>query len=176
MGFRTLYAPRVRLARVGGLVVLAGALFNTAHADTSIALGSTSETTPAYKLEIDRQFPLRQWHPALSLRLAGGAMWLPGDDGDDNAALLLTPAFRYTFLGTAYRPFIEAGVGAAVFLDTRFEDRKLGSAFQFEDRLAVGMRLGPGELGASATHYSNADIKSPNDGFEIYAVNYRLPL
>ncbi|GAB2787259.1 acyloxyacyl hydrolase [Halomonas shantousis] len=176
MGFRTLRGRSVASTLAAGLAVLASASFTPAQADVSVALGSSSESTPVYKVEVDRQFSLHQWHPALSLRLAGGAMWLPGDDDDDNAALLITPAFRYTFMSSSYRPFIEAGVGAAVFMNTHFEDRRLGSAFQFEDRLAAGMRVGPGELGVSATHYSNADIKSPNDGFEVYAVNYRLPL
>lgn len=147
-----------------------------AQADIYLSLGMTNESEPAAKLELDREISLHDWHPALSLRLAGGVLLLPGNEGDDNAALLLTPAFRYTFTtGSAARPFVEAGIGAAVFLDTRYEDRGFSTAFQFEDRLAAGMHLGDGELALAYTHYSNADIKTPNDGLDILAVGYRHP-
>lgn len=148
-----------------------------AQADIYVSLGLTNESEPAIKLELDRDISLHTWHPALSLRLAGGALLLPGNEGDDNAALLLTPAFRYTFTtGSAARPFIEAGIGAALFLDTRHEGRQFSTAFQFEDRLAAGMHLGDGELSLAYTHYSNADIKTPNDGLDIVALGYRHPL
>lgn len=157
------------------LGIIAWASPNEAQADLNAALGITNESEPALTLELDRVIDLHDWHPALSLRLAAGVLLLPGNEGDDNAALLLTPAFRYTFSGTARRPFIEAGIGAALFLDTHYEDRRLGSSFQFEDRLAAGLRLGDGELLMSYTHYSNADISSPNHGLDIVALGYRHP-
>jgi lipid A 3-O-deacylase len=85
--------------------------------------------------------------------------------------------FVYEFAGERLRPFIEAGIGVAVFADTQIEDRDLGSMFQFEDRLGVGLRFGRGHtLGLRAIHYSNAGIKTPNDGVEVYSLYYRLPL
>ncbi len=166
---RTLGLPSLAL-----VAVLTPAL---AHADAYLAVGTNNEGEPSLTLELDREFSLHDWHPALSLRLAGGVLLLPGDEGDDNAALLVTPAFRYTFLDTAFTPFIEAGIGAAVFLDTHYEERRdLSSTFQFEDRLAAGLALGRGELNLSYTHYSNADIEKPNQGLDIAAVGYRLPL
>lgn len=162
-----------------GAALLSSAILTPAlaQADLYLSLGMTNESEPAVKLELDRDISLHHWHPALSLRLAGGALLLPGSDADDNAALLLTPAFRYTFTtGSATRPFIEAGIGAAVFLNTRYEGHQLSTAFQFEDRLAVGMHLGEGELSLAYTHYSNADIKKPNDGLDMLALGYRHPL
>lgn len=146
-----------------------------ANADLYLAAGITSEDTAALKLEIDREFGLERWHPQLSLRLATGALLLSGDAGNGNAAWLITPALRYTFAGER-SVFLEAGVGASVFLDTRVENQELSTAFQFEDRLALGMPFAGGELNASITHYSNAGIRRPNDGFEVFALGYRHPL
>lgn len=147
----------------------------TVRADLYVALGTNNESEPTVKLELDREIALHDWHPALSLRLAGGVLLLPGNHGDDNAALLLTPAFRYTF-DSALRPFVEAGIGAALFLDTRYEGRRFSTAFQFEDRLAAGMPLGGGELLLEYTHYSNADIATPNEGLDVVALGYRHAL
>ncbi|MBD3896971.1 acyloxyacyl hydrolase [Halomonas sp. ML-15] len=144
-------------------------------ADGYITLGATSEGQPALSLGLDRTFGLGYWHPQLELRLGSGILLLPGDDGDDNAAWTLTPALRWSFAGER-GIFAEAGIGAALFLNTRHEGRNLSTAFQFEDRLAVGMPVGSGELSASLIHYSNAGIKRPNDGFETFAVGYRHPL
>lgn len=144
-------------------------------ADVYVAGGITSENTAALKLEIDRAYSLERWHPQLSLRLATGALLLSSDAGNGNAAWLITPALRYTFTGER-RVFLEAGVGASVFLDTQVEDQQLSTAFQFEDRLALGMPFADGELNASITHYSNAGIRRPNDGFEVFAIGYRHAL
>ncbi|MBF8223225.1 acyloxyacyl hydrolase [Halomonas sp. 328] len=142
----------------------------------NLGLGITSERTPALRLTLDRTFDLSHWHSRLDLRLASGVLLLPGDDGDDNAAWVITPAFRY-HLGEARRAYVEAGIGAALFLNTRLETRQLSTAFQFEDRLALGWTLpGASELSLSVTHYSNGRIKRPNDGFEVYGLTYRLAL
>jgi lipid A 3-O-deacylase len=140
-----------------------------------VTLGATSEGEPAVSLGADRTFDLSHWHPQLDLRLATGLLLLPGDEGDDNAAWTLTPALRWTFAGE-HDLFAEAGIGAALFLNTRYEDRHLATAFQFEDRLAIGVPLGRGELSASLIHYSNGGIKRPNDGFETLTLGYRFPL
>ena len=147
-----------------------------AEADLYVAVGKNNESEPSVKLELDREYNLAHWQPGLSLRLAGGVLLLPGDGGDDNAALIVTPAFRYTFADTATRPFVEAGVGGALFLDTHYEGRDLSTAFQFEDRVAAGLHVGRGEVAVAFTHYSNADIKKPNNGLDIVTLGYRHPL
>jgi lipid A 3-O-deacylase len=75
------------------------------------------------------------------------------------------------------KPYVEAGIGVAVFSNTQYEDNKLGGAFQFEDRLGFGLRFNGGhEVGIRATHYSNAGLASDNDGVESYSLHYTMPL
>ncbi|WP_244287549.1 acyloxyacyl hydrolase [Vreelandella nigrificans] len=161
---------RLAAALLPGIILLSAPVMS--QADGYIMLGATSKGAPAMSLGLDRTFDLARWHPQLTLRLGSGVLLLLGDDGDDNAAWTLTPALRWSFAGER-GVFAEAGIGAALFLNTRHEERHLSTAFQFEDRLAFGMALGRGELSASLIHYSNAGIKRPNNGFEILSLGYR---
>lgn len=72
-----------------------------------------------------------------------------------------------------FTPYVEFGIGAALFSKTRVGDHKLGSSFNFENRIGVGLKL-PGDqrLGIRAMHYSNAGIKEPNVGIESYSLFY----
>ncbi|SFI11850.1 acyloxyacyl hydrolase [Modicisalibacter xianhensis] len=172
-----MHNPVSSRALLGSLLLGASlAMPALAEADLYVAVGKNNESQTSLKLELDREYSLAQWQPGLSLRLAGGVLLLPGDESDDNAALIVTPAFRYTFADTATQPFVEAGVGGALFLDTRYEGRNLSTAFQFEDRIAAGLHVGRGEVALAFTHYSNADIKKPNNGLDMVTLGYRHPL
>ncbi|MDN3555894.1 acyloxyacyl hydrolase [Halomonas maura] len=161
-----------RLATTAALI--AGLGIPPAGAAPSLELGATSEGTPTLGVNLDWMHDLSHWHPALDLRLATGLLLLPGENGDDNAAWKLTPALRYQLAGG--RAFLEAGLGGGLFMETEVGDQALSTAWQFESRLAVGMRFAyGGEFGASAAHYSNARIDLPNEGFEVFALAYRQP-
>jgi lipid A 3-O-deacylase len=143
-----------------------------AHADLNLGLGVTSVDTAALRITYDREYYLSHWHPQLDLRLATGILLLDGEDEHDNAAWVVTPAFRYHF--NEQENFVEAGIGAGLFAETRVESRELSTALLFESRLAAGWKLGSdAEIGVSAAHYSNGRIKSPNGGFDIYSLIYR---
>lgn len=157
-------------------MTLAGLLVGTpAMADLQVDTGATSESTVALKVSLDRLLPLERFHPQLALRLSTGVLLLSDRHRDGNAAWLLSPALRFTFAGNR-GVFIEGGIGAALFLEPRLGSRQLSTAFQFEDRLAIGSPLGNGELTLAVTHYSNGGIKEPNEGFETLTLGYRWAL
>ena len=70
-----------------------------AAANADISLGVTSESTVAVKATLDRNLPLERFHERLSLRLSGGLLLLSSEKQDGNAALLLSPALRWTLAG-----------------------------------------------------------------------------
>jgi lipid A 3-O-deacylase len=100
-----------------------------------------------------------------------------GDEASSNHSLSFSPVLVYEFSGQTVKPYVELGVGVAVFASTEVENNQLGSAFQFEDRFGFGLRFAGGhEVGIRATHYSNAGLSSPNNGVESYALHYTMPL
>lgn len=145
-------------------------------ADVTFAVGQSGESTMVYRLGTQFDFgTLRQYD---SGRLTGywdaGYTYWQGDDSSSNHSLSFSPIFVYEFAGDTLKPYVEAGIGVAAFSSTELEDNKLGSSFQFEDRLGFGLRFAGQEVGLRAAHYSNAGLQNPNDGAEAYTLHYRL--
>lgn len=141
------------------------------------AVGRTGESTTTYRLGVQHEFN-RSWFHTEVGKLTGywdaGYTYWAGDFAASNHSISLAPVFMYEFTGEAVKPYLELGVGIAAFENTEIEDKDLGSSFQFEDRIGVGLRfVGGHEIGLRAIHYSNAGIKNPNDGIESYAIHYR---
>ncbi|MDZ5602630.1 acyloxyacyl hydrolase [Pseudomonas sp. RP23018S] len=108
---------------------------------------------------------------------AGYTYWEAGDAAGGTHSLSFAPVFVYEFGNGDIKPFIEAGIGVAVFSGTSAGDKEFGSAFNFEDRIGAGLKFGDNQrVGIRATHYSNAGIKQPNDGIESYALFYSHPI
>ncbi|MGB8712689.1 MAG: acyloxyacyl hydrolase [Onishia taeanensis] len=152
-----------------------------AHAwslDPGLEGGVSSEESPTLTLGLHHGFTAPPWLPSewqpWSLQLSGRLLLMPGRNSEkSNAALILAPAMRYTFAGGT---FVEGGVGAAIFLKAHLRDSELGTAGQFEDRLAVGWPWGHGAFHLAIAHYSNASIKPPNNGLEVLSLGYRWRL
>ena len=166
------------------LAVLAAALMGqtslTQAAGIEFSVGQTGQTSQTYRLGMKFDWD-QSWLQSDVGRLTGywdGAYtYWDGDKRSSNNSLSFSPVFVYEFAGEKVKPYIEAGIGVAVFSETQIEDNKLGSAFNFEDRIGFGLRFNGGhEVGIRATHYSNAGIKQPNDGIESYALHYTMPL
>ena len=103
----------------------------------------------------------------------GYTYWESGKEAGARHSVSFSPVFVYEFGQGDIKPFIEAGIGVAMFSGTTAGDQKLGSSFNFEDRIGAGLKLGDTQrVGIRATHYSNAGIKEPNDGIESYALFY----
>lgn len=155
-----------------------GSMSSAQAASVSFEVGQTSESTMVYRLGTQWDFNKSWWQSDVGHLTgywdAAYGYW-DGDHGDAMHSLSFSPVFVYEFTGGSVTPYIEAGIGVAVFSDTKYEGRDFGSAFNFEDRIGVGIRFaGNQEVGLRAMHYSNAGIKQPNDGIENYSLHYRM--
>ena len=149
-------------------------------AGLEFAVGHTSESTMTYRLGLKSDWD-KSWLQSDVGRLTGywdGAYtYWEGDKSSASNSLSFSPVLVYEFAGGSVKPYLEAGIGVALFSHTEVEGNRLGSAVQFEDRLGFGLRFAGGhEVGIRATHYSNAGISSRNDGVESYALHYTMPL
>ena len=160
--------------------VTLGHSFTANAADASFSVGQTGDSTMVYRLGLQSNWDASWWQTSVG-RVTGywdGAYtYWDGDKTSSNNSLSFSPVFVYEFAGQSVKPYIEAGIGVAVFSRTKLEDNNIGQAFQFEDRLGFGLRFTGGhEVGIRATHYSNAGISSSNDGVESYSLHYTMPL
>jgi lipid A 3-O-deacylase len=156
-----------------------GQCFTAQAADVSLSVGQTGESTMVYRLGVQFDWDKSWWQSSVG-HLTGywdaAYTYWDGDDFKDNHSLSLAPVFVYEFAGDSVKPYVEAGIGIAGFANTQIEGNKLGSSFNFEDRIGFGLRFAGGhDIGLRATHYSNAGIKEPNDGIETYTLTYRMP-
>lgn len=149
-----------------------------AHAtELSVALGATGQGDTTIRTALALEWNKHWWQSATG-RLGGYwdtayTYWDGGDEASAAHSLSFSPVLTYEFAGFRYTPYVEAGIGVALFSKTDVGEQQLGSSFNFEDRLGLGLRL-PGErtLGLRAMHYSNAGLKQPNDGIESYSLFY----
>jgi len=146
-------------------------------ADVTAAIGQSGDSTMVYRLGAQWDWN-SSWFQSDVGRLTGywdlGYTYWDGDKTASNHSLSFAPVFVYEFAGQNVRPYIEAGIGVAAFSSTELEENDLGSSFQFEDRIGVGLRFSGQEIGLRALHYSNAGLKKPNDGVEAYTLHYRM--
>lgn len=155
----------------GGLPVVAAA------ADVSGAIGVTGQGDMTYRASLGLDWD-KQWLQSETGHLggywdAGYTYWDGGDYYSAAHSLSLSPVFVYEFANLPYQPFVEFGIGVAFFSKTDVGEHQLGSSFNFEDRIGVGMSLSETrKLGLRALHYSNGGIKTPNDGIESYSLYY----
>lgn len=159
---------------------LMGHSFTAQAAGVEFAVGQTSESTMTYRLGMQFDWD-KSWLQSDIGRLtgywSGGYTYWEGDKTSSNHSLSFAPVLVYEFAGQTVKPYLELGVGVAVFANTEVENNQLGNAFQFEDRFGFGLRFAGGhEVGIRATHYSNAGMSSQNDGVESYALHYTMPL
>jgi lipid A 3-O-deacylase len=159
---------------------LLGQSLNAQAAGVEFGVGQTSDSTMTYRLGLQFDWD-KSWLQSDVGRVTGywsGAYtYWDGDKTPGASSVSFSPVFVYEFAGQNVKPYVEAGIGVALFSRTQIEDNNIGQAFQFEDRFGFGLRFAGGhEVGIRATHYSNAGISSNNDGVESYALHYTMPL
>lgn len=102
----------------------------------------------------------------------GVSFWRAADHADRPEVWQLNaiPMLRWWFLPRFY---VEAGVGATVFNHTKFADEQISTAYQFGDQIGVGYLVTDhSRIGLRLSHFSNADIKTPNPGLDAFQVLY----
>ena len=83
----------------------------------------------------------------------------------------IAPVLRIPFFqNSAFMPYLEISVGAAMMSGTKFGYKDLGAHFTFQDMLGGGISLGAKhqfDISWHYVHYSNASLAQPNDGIDL---------
>lgn len=93
-------------------------------------------------------------------------------DQDTIFAIAFSPVFVLMFGNNdgGYRPFIEVGVGLALLSDDLVAGRRMGSYWQFEDRIGFGFRSDRMGFHYRYMHYSNGGLSKPNQGIDAHVI------
>ena len=158
-------------------LLLPSVLLPASAVELTAAAGSTGQGHATARLGVSQAWNVR-WFETNTGHLtgywdAGYTYWEGGKESAGVHSISFAPVFVYQFHGVRFQPFVELGIGLALFSSSRVADRVVGSSFNFEDRIGVGVRLGERHtLGLRAIHYSNAGLSHPNDGVESYSLYY----
>lgn len=92
--------------------------------------------------------------------------------GDHQQAYAISPVWTWQLspMGS-WQPRLDAGVGLTLVTANHIGTRQLGSDYHFEDRIGVLLQNKQVEIGLHAFHYSNAGLKQPNEGVDLWMVN-----
>lgn len=138
----------------------------------SLGYGQSRDDIDIFRLGLQKTFGTR-WFESNTGYLSGFFelsynYW--EKSGEETHGIALSPVFAYYFDNgsQAVRPYIEGGIGAALIDDYTIAGRNLSTSFQFEDRIGFGFRFDRFDLNFRYMHYSNASIKDPNDGIDIW--------
>src|SRR5207302_3715530 len=123
-----------------------------------------------YRRPLEPHDGARWWPQQLQL---GASVWRVPDLGGVTRRfdVNVTPVWRSeTALGAAARGYVEAGLGVYLLSHTiHNETNRLPTSLEFGSHLGIGLRLGPdAAVGLAVQHISNAGIKQPNGGINLY--------
>jgi hypothetical protein len=123
-----------------------------------------------YRLPLAPRDGARWWPQQLQL---GTSVWRVPDlaGATRRFDVNVTPVWRSDIdLGGAARGYVEAGLGVYLLSHTIHNDtNRLPTSLEFGSHLGVGLRLGPDvAVGLTVQHISNAGIKQPNGGINLY--------
>ena len=112
-----------------------------------------------------------QWHTGLHPELELSRFRFDGDGpGHDSLTQAGAMGMLRMVRGKGgLQPYAELGLGAALLSRTDLGSKVFSTAFQFSEHVGLGVELaGRYSLGWRYSHYSNGDIKSPNDGIDLH--------
>jgi len=131
-----------------------------------------------YRRPLEPHDGARWWPQQLQL---GASIWRVPDLGGITRRfdVNITPVWRSeTAFGGAAKGYVEAGLGAYLLSHTINNDtNRLPTSLEFGSHLGAGLQLDPRlSVGLAVQHISNAGIKQPNGGINLYMLtaSYRL--
>ena len=140
--------------------------------EVSIGIGESKDNIGIYRLGLKKNFE--------TIFYEGDYGWVSGyyeasvnyweKEGDEIYTIALSPVFVY-YIGNRSNnvvPYVEAGIGVSLLSDTMIQKRNMTTNFNFEDRIGAGVKVGSFDLNGRYMHYSNASIKQPNHGIDIF--------
>lgn len=96
-----------------------------------------------------------------------GSASVPGPHSLNEGAF--SAMLRFSRKDARFGPYAEVGLGAAVFDHVRLANKNFSTGFQFTERVGLGFDFPGGWFaGWQYSHYSNASIKTPNDGIDFH--------
>lgn len=185
-----------------GILLALASTAVAAETGISTAWGTSSDDSNALRVSLTKPWQ-RRWFDGGSAHLTG--YWeasiarfendvphVPADDGTAHLwNVAIAPVLRLQFTpswstregrsGRFFAPFMDLGAGLSFMSDREFRtgkqrSRPLGSYFQFEDRGAVGVRIGRWEIAYQRMHYSNLNLASDNHGIDAHLLLLRAAL
>jgi lipid A 3-O-deacylase len=160
------------------LIVFSG---SGAHAldGISLGLGKSRDSINISRLGFQRQFGA-SWLKSKIGHLSGYHEFSLGHweyESESVTQIAYSPVFFFQFAGPgkSVLAYLEGGIGVGYLSEKTIKDRDLSSHFQFEDRIGAGVKIGgqhEHDLNFRYMHYSNAGIKQPNEGIDIFIFSY----
>jgi lipid A 3-O-deacylase len=161
------------------LLILFSITESYAFEGISLGIGKSKDSINIYRLGFQKQFGSR-WVESKIGYFSGYHevslnYWEHKSESIKGVAY--SPVFIYGFAGLNNNMFsyLEAGIGISYLSGKTIRGRDLSSHFQFEDRIGIGAKIGKQkthDLNLRYMHYSNASIKQPNEGIDIFIFSY----
>lgn len=166
-----------RMKKLGLIIIGLILSFNTASAGSdgiglSLGYGNGKKDIDIYRFGVKKDYSSRWFEN--SIGFLSGYFELSYNrwayKSDEINGLAFSPVFVYYFgKDTDFvRPYISGGIGVTVIDEYHIRNKNLSTNFQIEDRIGLGSRIGMFDVNFSYFHFSNAGIKSPNDGIDAW--------
>lgn len=144
----------------------------------TLSVGQSKDNINIYRIGVRKDFGV-EWFKSDFGYLSGyyelsANYW--NKDSSDNFGVALSPVFTYTVDLWKLKPYIEGGIGGSLWSHTKISWRNLSTNFLFEDRIGGGVKYENFDFSFRYMHYSNAGIKKPNHGIDIFigSITYRF--
>jgi hypothetical protein len=171
-------------ATVAAILLAGASSVLAAEPELALSVGRAFDSRDTDILRLTYRSPLaprdggRWWPQQLQL---GASVWRVPDLGGITRRfdVNVTPVWRSeSAFGAAAKGYVEAGLGVYLLSHTINNDNnRLPSSLEFGSHLGVGVQLDPRlSVAVAVQHISNAGIKQPNGGINLYMLtaSYRL--